>query len=325
MKKHLTKDDIRDVYIKAQQRGVSFILSKLHFSKSKRTVTAFNASAKQSANWWDIPYVRERWNKKISSDKNTNHDDFLVNEVLKNKTNLSVLSLGSGISSHEIKLAKSPIFKEITCLDLSEYRMKEAQNLADKEGLKNIKFICANVYTYDFSNQKYDFVLFNSSLHHFENVSQLIEKNIIPILKEKGGIIINEYVGPNRLQFPKEQIHAINGAIQLIPKKYRKRFKTNLYKNSFSGSGVWRMIIADPSECIDSIHILPALHSYFEVVVEKAYGGNILANVLKDIAHHFYELDIEKKAILEELFAFEDKYLENHPSDFVFGVYQLKN
>ena len=32
----------------------------------------------------------------------------------------------------------------------------------------------------------------------------------------------------------------------------------------------------------------------------------------------------ERKYILNSLFDFEDEYLQNQPSDFVFGIYQLK-
>ena len=45
-------------------------------------------------------------------------------------------------------------------------------------------------------------------------------------------------------------------------------------------------------------------------------------NVLKDISHNFIPLDDEKKKILEKLFDFEDKYLEQNTSDFIFGVYK---
>ena len=45
-------------------------------------------------------------------------------------------------------------------------------------------------------------------------------------------------------------------------------------------------------------------------------------NVLKDISHHFINLDSEKNQILEKLFSLEDEYLANNSSDFIFGVYQ---
>lgn len=46
---------------------------------------------------------------------------------------------------------------------------------------------------------------------------------------------------------------------------------------------------------------------------------------LKDIAHHFVDLNPEKKAILEKVFSLEDELLLKHPSDFVFGIYKLKS
>ena len=70
--------------------------------------------------------------------------------------------------------------------------------------------------------------------------------------------------------------------------------------------------------------ILPTIHTHFNPIEERPYGGNLLMHVLKDISHHFIEIDSEKKEILNSLFEFEDKYLESNSSDFVFGIYQLK-
>lgn len=82
------------------------------------------------------------------------------------------------------------------------------------------------------------------------------------------------------------------------------------------------MIIADPSECIDSSSIMPSIHTHFKTIIEKPYGGNILMSALRDISHHFYKLDDEKELILNNLFNIEDEYLKNNQSDFVFGIYQ---
>ena len=86
------------------------------------------------------------------------------------------------------------------------------------------------------------------------------------------------------------------------------------------------MKIADPSECVDSEGIMPAINNYFDVVVEKPYGNNLLQSVFKDIAHHFQgeNLEPEKLEILHKIFALEDEFLLKNPSDMVFGIYQLK-
>ena len=60
------------------------------------------------------------------------------------------------------------------------------------------------------------------------------------------------------------------------------------------------------------------------MILEKSYGGNILAPVLKDISYNFLELDEDKINNLDRLFKFEDEYLKSNKSDFVFGIYKKK-
>ena len=321
----ITLDDFKDTLLKGKQRGWDFILSKFTLRHHERTKSAFNSSAAISANWWEIPYVKQRWNKKITNNANQNYKQYLMKHILKDRSNLKLLSLGSGTCSHELELAQYHQFEAITCVDLSDYRISEAKKKAEQSNLQNISFVCSNIDKFDFKNNHYDIVLFNASLHHFRNVDTLLSEKISPCLTSSGLLIINEYVGPDRLQFPKWQIQKINEGIQLLPKKFRRRYKSSLYKNSFSGSGLLRMIIADPSECVDSSSIIPSIKTHFEVLLEKPYGGNILMNALKDISHHFIDLDEEKTRALDAIFRFEDTYLEQHPSDFVFGVYRKPN
>ncbi|WP_299779158.1 class I SAM-dependent methyltransferase [uncultured Formosa sp.] len=322
MTRLITKDDIRDSLIKGQQRGWDFIFSKLISSNTSRTKTAFSKSAKISSNWWNIPEVKKRWNKKISDNENINYEEYLLNTILKNKKDLKLLSLGSGECYHEIELAHQDNFNKITCVDFTPIRISEAKKAAQKEKLKNIEFVCADIENYNIQKNYYDIVLFNASLHHLKNVESLLSKKINYCLKDAGLLIINEYVGPSRLQFTKFQLKKINEAIITIPKKFRKNFNSSIYKNNFSGPGIIRMIIADPSECIDSENIMPTIHKHFETIIEKPYGGNILMNVLKDISHHFIVLNDEKKEVLDKLFLLEDDYLIHNNSDFIFGVYK---
>jgi ubiquinone/menaquinone biosynthesis C-methylase UbiE len=322
MKRLFTIDDIIDVYAKLNQRGLRFITSKFNFNEVKRAKTAFNHKEIQSSNWWIIPMVRERWNSMVTGDKSKEFVDFTVNTFLKDKKSLKMLSLGSGNCASELKFASYNNFDEIVCSDISEILLRNAEEVAENKQLENIKFQVHDANTFSFPKRYYDIVYFRASLHHFKNIDELIGKLVKETLKHDGLLIIDEYVGPNRVQFPNHQIKAINKAIQLIPKKYRKRFKLNFHKNKVSGSGIIRMKIADPSECIESEKILPAIHQHYKTIYEANYGGNILMTAIKDIAHHFITLDSEKEQILNQLFEFEDLYLEKHPSDFVFGIYK---
>jgi len=161
-------------------------------------------------------------------------------------------------------------------------------------------------------------------LHHFDKIEAFLSGKIRYVLKPNGFLIINEFVGATRHQFSKKQINAINKSIALIPKKFRTRFKSNLHKNKYRGVGIFRMIMADPSECIDSENIMPSIHKHYHTLIEKPYGGNLLMSALRDISHHFFKLNQEKEKVLKDLFLLEDDYLKNNSSDFVFGIYENK-
>ncbi len=318
----ITLDDIIETYTKFRQRGLPFITSKLNLHSIKRTKSAFNELNIQSANWWIIPKVQQRWNKLITGDENLEYEDFVMKKFLADSKGLKMLSLGSGICSHELKFASYNNFKEIICIDINEVLFDSAKQIATKHNLNNIHFKIQNLYEYEFPENYFDIVFFHASLHHFKNIEELVGHKIKKTLKTNGKLIINEFVGPNRLQFPKEQIVAANNALKIIPKPYRKRFKLNLYKNRIYGSGIIRMILADPSECVESAQIMPSIHKNYRTIYEAPYGGNLLANVLKDLSDHFLELNAEKEKTLDILFEFEDEYLKKHSSDFIFGVYE---
>ncbi|WP_422107707.1 class I SAM-dependent methyltransferase [Winogradskyella sp.] len=324
MKRIITLDDVIETYTKLRQRGTGFILSKFTFNDTERAKTAFNHFNISASNWSIIPEVKARWQKMITSNDETAIEDFTVNQFLSNRKNLKMLSLGSGSCTSEIAFAKHCNFELVVCTDIAEKRLEQGKENANLAGLKNMEFKIQNVNDLNPEAGTYDVVYFKASLHHFKNVEKLVSKTLMRILKPNGLLIINEYVGPSRLQFPKYQIKAINKALKLIPKSYRKRYKLNIYKNKVYGPGWLRMVLADPSECIDSANITPSIHQNYDTIYESNYGGNILQLVLKDISHHFIDLNKEKKDILDRLFDFEDAYLKNHKSDFIFGIYKPK-
>lgn len=233
-----------------------------------------------------------------------------------------MLSIGSGVCSHELEFARYDNFEEIICIDIAEKLLSSASEKAKKSGLDNIEFLVKDIYKTSFEDGKFDIILFHSSLHHFSEIEKLIKDKVIKWMSPNGLLIINEYVGPDRLQFHKDQLKAINKALSIIPKRLRRRFKTGLVKKQYYGSGTLRMILADPSECVESSNILPVLRSNFKIIEEKPYGGNILMSALKDISHNFLNRqDSEAQAVLHNLFDLEDEFLNNNQSDFIFGMY----
>ncbi|MFW5879734.1 MAG: class I SAM-dependent methyltransferase [bacterium] len=316
----ITPEDIRDLYLKIAQRGHRFILSKFSFYGKHRTKSSFNDSIIDGSNCWNIPMVKERWNYLITGDKNMDYETYVSDKYSRSKP-IRFLSIGSGICSHELKFARLNPGWKITCIDFSEKLLQKASIIAEEEDLNNIHFVAEDIYEYDLPEEYYDIILFHSSLHHFKNIDEFINR-IHKSLRKSGCLIINEYVGPNRLQYPKWQRKEINKCLSLIDKPYKKLYKTNLYKNRYYGSGILRMILADPSECIESEQILPVVRKKFKVLEEKGYGGNLLMLGLKDISHHFIELNNRKRQTMERIFKYEDEFLVHNQSDLVFGIYE---
>ncbi len=322
MKRLLTKDDFVETYFKIRQRGWNYFLSKFNFNENKRVQSTWDAQGIVASNWWDIPLVRDRWNKILTGDEKKRYEIFFVENFTKPNDQLKVLSLGSGNCSHEISMARYPQFKKITCVDLTEHVFKESKKKAEVLGLENIEFLVADANNFDFQREAYDVIFFNMSLHHFKNISVYLGEKVKKALKPNGKLVLNEFIGPNRLQFPKKQIQAINTCIDLIPKKYRTRLNSKSTKGNISGPGWLRMLVTDPSECVDSASILPTLNKHYKPIYEGNHGGEILMIALKDIAHHFVKLNQEKQEILKQLFDFEDTYLRENPPNFLFGIYK---
>lgn len=311
-------DDFQEIWIKLKQRGTNFILSKFNFNSNKRTISAFNTNF-EHANWWIIPHLKQRMNAKISGDISVGYEQYVSGKYFDQDTPKVMISLGCGAGSHEITFANINKTLSVNGYDLSEQLIKTANLKAEKEGLKNVEFIVADVYKLSFENESVDFFLFNAALHHFKDIEHFITNSILPALKKDGLLIINEYVGPNRMHFSNQQIAFCNEVLEKnVPESFRKILSTNILKNKVYRHGTIRMTISDPSECIDSENILPVIHKHFNIVEEKALGGNILMPVLKHISHHFID---GGKDCLEQLCNIEDEYLKSNPSQFVFGIY----
>nr|WP_298004662.1 class I SAM-dependent methyltransferase [uncultured Flavobacterium sp.] len=321
----ITKEDFIDVYTKFYQRGWSFIRSKFTLNNNARTVSAFDTERNNTSHWWQVPYIQKRWNVLITGNESVDPKSYLVNKLAQSNQHLNVLSLGTGNCSNELFYAAFPeVFHSITCVDITENNLINAQKKAQENRFTNMVFKCTDVHTAVFEPQSFDLIMFHSSLHHFRNLDQLFTSKLLPALKPNGMLFINEYVGANRLQYPKEQIKAINKALDAIPLKYKKRKATNRFKNKYYGSGWLRMYMADPSEAVDAAAINPTIKKYFSIIEEKPYGGNLLMSVFKDIAYHFVDETPEKLTLMDRVFSIEDEFLKKHPSDFVFGIYQKK-
>jgi len=324
LKTIISSGDFIDIYHKFLQEGPRFFSKKLSFSGISRVRNAWDTNTNPPIHWWSIPRVNERWNKIITGNSNIEYPDYVVNKYLKNKQNLKLISPGCGSGSIELKFAKHNLFSRIEGFDLSPSRIHFANENAKRLGFSNLFYSVEDVYKYDFGVNKYDVILFHSSLHHFNNLKIILEK-IYNAIKLDGLLIINEYIGPNRFQWTNEQLKKTNHYLNKIPSQYRKLWQSNSIKKKIYRPGLLRMILSDSSEAVNSEEILPQIRMRFTKLEEKPYGGNLLHLIFKDISHNFIENTRDINKILNFLFQAEDDFIENNnQSDFIFGIYTKK-
>jgi len=323
MKRLITSADFVDFYFHAKWTHFSKVLRMLHLSNKKRILNRWNTGYQLPINWYDIPMVLNRINFKISGYENIEYSQFILDKYFKDQTGLKLISPGCGGGEKEMRFARFPQFQQIDGFDIAPNRIQTAQKRALEFNLKNTNFFVADIDILDKTDEKYDVFLFDSCLHHFENLPTLM-KSVKRCLKDNGLLVILEYTGPNRYQYSDFNIKKANEALKIIPKKYRVYFQSSLVKSSIQAPGFIRMYLSDPSEGVQAGHIIPSIEQEFDAVNEVKIGGDLLAPVLKGIAHHFID-NPDAIPVLEELFAFEDAYLKTIPvANYTFGVYKPK-
>jgi hypothetical protein len=74
--------------------------------------------------------------------------------------------------------------------------------------LNIIWFLSKDIHEYELPANSIDGVFFHQSLQYFKEMDTFVKKKVVDKLKSGGYSMVNEYVGVNRLQYPKEQIKA---------------------------------------------------------------------------------------------------------------------
>ncbi|MGO4772957.1 class I SAM-dependent methyltransferase [Flavobacterium sp. W22_SRS_FK3] len=316
--------DFIDVYHKIKIRGIQFFLYKFSkFSYKNRVSSKWNSFVSQS-DFWIIPEIPEIWNYKISGNVALSYEDYVCNNYFKGKENLSLLAVGCGEGKHERNFAKYSIFNNIVGIDISKDSVENAKILAAENNLK-INYFCDDFRKTTLLKGKFDVVLFDSSLHHFDKIEDFLKNNILPILNENGYVIVFEYCGPNRLQWRKSQLNEANKILKSIPLRFKKLIDGKSIKTKVFRPGLLRMLVVDPSEAPDSENLVRSLNNNLEVLEEKKLGTNILHILLKGIAHNFLAEDVESKMLIHNLIEKENEFLSlSGENDAIFGVYQKR-
>jgi SAM-dependent methyltransferase len=209
------------------------------------------------------------------------------------------MSVGCGEGAKEFATMAAGIVEEFDLYEISGGAISAGKEAAARLGLaERARFHHANAF--ESAIGSYDLVLWNSSLHHMPAVGFALAWSR-DRLRPGGLLILDEYVGPTRMQFPPWWLDENTAWRRSLPKRYKRNpfDPARLVADVVLNSDLDLLIEADPSEAADSGNILPELVKHFPEAKIKPTGGAIYHLGANDILHNFCDDPQEIGRMLE--------------------------
>lgn len=302
-------------------------------SDIRRTSEHWNMKTGPSYNWWSNEIVCRYINRLVCGKPIPGLSRGILNLAIDKAKTLNVtfnkgLSVGCGTGVKELYLLRTGIVHHMTCYDLAESRLSQARKRAKDLGLESqIEFILGDAFA-DFSFTKtrgqYDLIYWNNSLHHMHNTSTALEWSRIA-LTNGGMLILDEYIGPNFIQFSDEMLEFGNNIRRILPASKlvypgETTDKIQDHTKTLNRPNLKRLIAKDPSEASDSENILPALKAFFPNAHIKKTGGAVYFCTLPPLYSNFDMSHKDDRDLMEMLMLLDEMYLKLHPETSLYAA-----
>ncbi len=145
--------------------------------------------------------------------------------------NKKVLEVGSGTCQLSNYLAIGNT-NQITAFDANFSSLKTGSDFAKKNGIKNVDFVCGDIFDDPFENEYFDIILCNGVLHHTKDTFGAM-KIITKALKKDGILLVGLYNKFGRLRtFLRKYLYKIFGKkyLMLFDPVLRKTDKNSIKK-----------------------------------------------------------------------------------------------
>jgi ubiquinone/menaquinone biosynthesis C-methylase UbiE len=102
-----------------------------------------------------------------------------------------VLEAGCGIGAQTVILAKNNPDAEITSVDISSESLEKARENVEKNGIKNVRFLQANIFSLPFEDNSFDHIFVCFVFEHLQNPEEAL-KSLKKVLKPGGTVTVIE-------------------------------------------------------------------------------------------------------------------------------------
>jgi SAM-dependent methyltransferase len=280
-----------------------------------------------SWNWWSCPQVIRHLNHRVCgvACNGVSYGLFLkAQEILSHKKLDYGISVGCGIGIKEMRLIQWGLVNRFLCFELSEERIQQAQAEAQRRGISHaIKFRREDAFSLT-NLADFDLVHWNNSLHHMPDTYKAVEWSW-NVLKSGGLFMMDDYVGPNYIQFSDRALEFASQLRKTFPKKYLTHPSSSPEKIVYVSpdcqrTDLSRVIAKDPSEAADAENILRSVRHFFPNATIVNTGGIVYFVTLPPLYPNFNSDDEFDRGFLESLLVIDDLYTNLHPEETLYAT-----
>ncbi|MEM6587119.1 MAG: class I SAM-dependent methyltransferase [Pseudomonadota bacterium] len=223
------------------------------------------------------------------------------------------VSVGAGDGAKEIALISAGLVENFDLFEVSEDRVEQSQLKAAEAGLKdNVNARLEDAFDNDFDGE-YDLVYWEHALHHMFDVDHAVGWSV-RALKPGGLLVINDYIGPTRLQWRRSEVGMVRQFLRdnedllgVDPKRVKMGTPFRRLKQAYR----------DPSEAPQSDKI--------EAAYKRHTGEdlNILGGAIIHLGGGFLNgAEDQDPDIHDRLIRLDQKARDQGISHFAFGLWQ---
>jgi SAM-dependent methyltransferase len=260
--------------------------------------------------WWQHAPIRAHINRRIGGSTRPGIADgdidllrtWLAGRVLRN-----AISIGSGNGKKEIELLRAGIVEQFELYEISERRIAEGESHAARHNVTDRIRWRQEVIDFDTPHPGCDMVYWNNALHHMLDTANAVEWSKRS-LNPRGVMYVNDFVGPDRMQWTPESLELASAARALLPDRLLAHPKTGKpMSRAVRRPDAQRLKESDPTECADSAAILPAIRRHFPGAFIRPTGGVVYHSALNDVIANFTPDD---EPLLKALLLLDDAYAD---------------
>ncbi len=223
------------------------------------------------------------------------------------------VSVGSGTGHNERGLIAAGLVERFDLFEVSEDRVEQSKKFAEEAGMADrFTHYVEDAFKHDFDGE-YDLVYWEHALHHMFDVDHAVAWSV-RALKPGGLLVINDYIGPTRLQWRRNEVKLVRQFLRdneevlgVDPKRVRRGTQFRRLKQ----------FMRDPSEAPQS--------DLIEAAYKRHTGTdlNVLGGAMIHLGGGFLNgAEEQDPEIHDRLIKFDQEARDKGISHFAFGLWR---